>query len=70
MTTGEFLQRRGKGDEGNNEGIGFIRMHCVHLWRKHSETPLYNKCMLIKMKCVYLVTKLCNEIKDLYNSKC
>jgi hypothetical protein len=29
-------------------GGEFDELHCMHMWKYHSETPLYNKYFLVK----------------------
>jgi hypothetical protein len=47
----EFVLRRGWEKSGRViEGMGLIWVYCIHIWGYHSETTLYNKYMLIKIR--------------------
>jgi hypothetical protein len=42
------FQRRGKGIKKSNRVVNSIKVHYMHVWKYHNETPLYNEYMLIK----------------------
>jgi hypothetical protein len=37
-----FLKSGGRGDKKIIEVVNMIKVHYVHVWKYHSETPLYN----------------------------
>jgi hypothetical protein len=42
MKSVEIVPRRGEEVVGEKEGMGLRRIHCVHIWKYHSEILLCN----------------------------